>query len=234
MTQVPDDFLPMRKTKLWKKTVKKDEGYKPLTPNFCPLVHPDTEKKCGNFMRSWDIMFYDQDKGQEINGEFHKGSITDEFGGLPGNEGTPGFLGTLKKNRGLAFIQRSGSYGLAFWLGCRGLRDANGSVSYAKKQKKHSNMLEIGGGQQWLTGTAHYSSSAFYTGEDLESLNKQLNSHKTYKGYVFDKLTLLFFQCLTQKHIQCIFLSQYYNFVKHMDLPFHNLEFLTIDFLHLF
>ena len=60
MTQVPDDFLPMRKTKLWKKTVKKDEGYKPLTPNFCPLVDPETEKKCGNFMRSWDIMFYDQ------------------------------------------------------------------------------------------------------------------------------------------------------------------------------
>ena len=60
MTQVPDDFLPMRKTKLWKKTVKKDENYKPLTPNFCPLIDPDTEKKCGNFMRSWDIMFYDQ------------------------------------------------------------------------------------------------------------------------------------------------------------------------------
>jgi type IV pilus assembly protein PilA len=116
-----------------------------------------------------DLMFYDQYKGQEINGQFYKGNITDEFGGLPGAEGTPGFLGTLKKNRGLAFIQRSGSTGLAFWLGCRGLHDANGSVSYAKKQTKHSNMLEIGGGQQWLTGTAHYSSSAFYTGEDLES-----------------------------------------------------------------
>ena len=115
-----------------------------------------------------DIMFYDQDKGQEIGGEFYKGNITDEFGGLPGAEGTPGFLGSLMKQRGLGYIQRS-STGLAFWLGCRGLSDANGSVFRAIKQKKHSNMLEIGGGQQWLTGSRHYSTGAFYTGADLES-----------------------------------------------------------------
>jgi hypothetical protein len=60
MTQVPNDFLPTRKTKLWKKTVKKDKDYKPLTPNFCSVKDPETGKKCGNFMRSWDIMFYDQ------------------------------------------------------------------------------------------------------------------------------------------------------------------------------
>ena len=56
MTQVPDDFLPMRKTKLWKKTVKKDESYKPLTPNFCPVIDPETEKKCGNFRLFLDSM----------------------------------------------------------------------------------------------------------------------------------------------------------------------------------
>jgi len=60
MTQVPNDFLPTRKTKLWKKTVKKDKDYKPLTPNFCSVKDPETGKKCGKFMRSWDIMFYDQ------------------------------------------------------------------------------------------------------------------------------------------------------------------------------
>ena len=60
MTQVPDDFLPTRKTKLWKKTVKKDDDYKPLTPNFCPCKDEETGKKCGKFMRHWDIMFYDQ------------------------------------------------------------------------------------------------------------------------------------------------------------------------------
>ena len=60
MTQVPDDFLPTRKTKLWKKTVKKDDDYKPLTPNFCPCKDEETGKKRGKFMRHWDIMFYDQ------------------------------------------------------------------------------------------------------------------------------------------------------------------------------
>ena len=60
MTEVPNDFLPTKKVKLWKKTVKKSDDYKPLTPNFCPCVSPDTNKKCGNFMRNWDIMFYDQ------------------------------------------------------------------------------------------------------------------------------------------------------------------------------
>ena len=60
MTEVPNDFLPTRKTKLWKKTVKKDKDYKPLTHNFCSVKDPETGKKCGKFMRSWDIMFYDQ------------------------------------------------------------------------------------------------------------------------------------------------------------------------------
>jgi hypothetical protein len=53
-------FLPTKSTKLWKKKNVKSKDWKPLTPNFCPCVDPETEKKCGNFMRSWDIMFYDQ------------------------------------------------------------------------------------------------------------------------------------------------------------------------------
>jgi len=39
--------------------VKKDESWKPLTPNFCPYVDPETDKKCGKFMHRWDVMFYD-------------------------------------------------------------------------------------------------------------------------------------------------------------------------------
>ena len=53
--------LPTRSTKLWKKSVKKKEDYKPLTPHFCPnIVYKETNKKCGRFMRNWDIMFYDK------------------------------------------------------------------------------------------------------------------------------------------------------------------------------
>lgn len=53
--------LPTRSTKLWKKTVKKKDDYKPLTPHFCPNIIDEAEnKKCGRFMRSWDIMFYDK------------------------------------------------------------------------------------------------------------------------------------------------------------------------------
>lgn len=53
--------LPTRSTKLWKKSVKKESDYKPLTPHFCPnIVDKETNKKCGRFMRNWDIMFYDK------------------------------------------------------------------------------------------------------------------------------------------------------------------------------
>ena len=50
--------LPTRSTKLWKKSVKKEEDYKPLTPHFCPnIIDKATKKKCGRFMRNWDINF---------------------------------------------------------------------------------------------------------------------------------------------------------------------------------
>tara|TARA_R100000773_G_C4203417_1_gene105079 strand:- start:231 stop:488 length:258 start_codon:yes stop_codon:yes gene_type:complete len=53
--------LPTRSTKLWKKSVKKEEDYKPLTPHFCPnIIDEEEKKKCGRFMRNWDIMFYDK------------------------------------------------------------------------------------------------------------------------------------------------------------------------------
>ena len=62
MTEVPNDFLPVKKTKLLHKkdNIKKDKDWKPLSPNFCPVVDPETEEKCGKFMRSWDLHFYDQ------------------------------------------------------------------------------------------------------------------------------------------------------------------------------
>tara|TARA_B100000749_G_C18343431_1_gene430073 strand:+ start:676 stop:960 length:285 start_codon:yes stop_codon:yes gene_type:complete len=62
MTQVPDDFLPIKKTKMWqsKENLKKDKDWKPLLPHFCPALDPETEKKCGKFMGHWDIYFYQQ------------------------------------------------------------------------------------------------------------------------------------------------------------------------------
>ena len=50
MSEDPQNILPTKKTKLWKNNVKKDESWKPLTPNFCPYVDPETDKKCGKFM----------------------------------------------------------------------------------------------------------------------------------------------------------------------------------------
>jgi len=59
MSEDPQNILPTKKTKLWKNNVKKDESWKPLTPNFCPYVDPETDNKCGKFMHRWDVMFYD-------------------------------------------------------------------------------------------------------------------------------------------------------------------------------
>jgi type IV pilus assembly protein PilA len=120
-----------------------------------------------------DIMFYDQQEGQEINGEFYKGNITDKFGGPYGNHGTPGFLKTKMEDRGLGYIQRGGGGEFTFWQGCRGVYGTNnspqGSVFRANKQKRNSNM-EIAGGQMWLSQNYNYSTyGEFYKKADLES-----------------------------------------------------------------
>ena len=63
MTEVPDDFpLPTKKVRRWKTTkgTKVSKDWKPLVPAFCTLVHPDTGKRCGNYMRNWDEMFYEK------------------------------------------------------------------------------------------------------------------------------------------------------------------------------
>ena len=63
MTEVPDDFpLPTKKVKRWKitKGTKVSKDWKPMVPTFCTVIHPDTGKRCGNFMRNWDEMFYEQ------------------------------------------------------------------------------------------------------------------------------------------------------------------------------
>ena len=54
--------LPTKTTKKWKVTskTKRDDERRPLHPMFCPCKNPDTGKKCGNMMRNWDQMFYDQ------------------------------------------------------------------------------------------------------------------------------------------------------------------------------
>ncbi len=118
-------------------------------------------------------MFYDQQEGQEINGEFYKGNITDKFGGPYGNHGTPGFLKTKMEDRGLGYIQRGGGGEFTFWQGCRGVYGTNnspqGSVFRANKQKRNSNM-EIAGGQMWLSQNYNYSTyGEFYKKADLES-----------------------------------------------------------------
>ena len=62
MTEVPSDFLPTKKVKLWQtnKSTKKDKKYSPRIPTFCTVVNPETNKKCNKFMRNWDEMFYNQ------------------------------------------------------------------------------------------------------------------------------------------------------------------------------
>lgn len=30
----------------------------PMHPNFCPVIHEDTGKKCNKFMGTWDLDFY--------------------------------------------------------------------------------------------------------------------------------------------------------------------------------
>ena len=62
MTDVPSDFLPTKQVKLWQtnKSTKKDESYSPRIPTFCTVVDPETNKRCGKFMRNWDEMFYNK------------------------------------------------------------------------------------------------------------------------------------------------------------------------------
>ena len=62
MTEVPSDFLPTKQVKLWKTkdNTKVSKDWSPRTPAFCPVVKPETGEKCSNFMRNWDIMFYEK------------------------------------------------------------------------------------------------------------------------------------------------------------------------------
>ena len=63
MTEVPDDFpLPTKKVRRWKTTkgTKVSKDWKPLVPAFCTVIHPDSGKRCSNYMRNWDEMFYEQ------------------------------------------------------------------------------------------------------------------------------------------------------------------------------
>ena len=62
MTEVPSDFLPTKQVKLWKTkdNTKVSKDWNPRTPAFCPVVKPETVKKCCNFMRNLDIMFYEK------------------------------------------------------------------------------------------------------------------------------------------------------------------------------
>lgn len=41
----------------WSK-IKRESA--PINPNFCPVVHEDTNEKCNKYMGSWDLQFYHQ------------------------------------------------------------------------------------------------------------------------------------------------------------------------------
>ena len=43
-----------------KPSLKKAEDWTPRIPMFCPCRDPDTDKRCGNVMRNWDEMFFEQ------------------------------------------------------------------------------------------------------------------------------------------------------------------------------
>ena len=53
--------LPTKQVKKWKvdNNTKVREEKRQLFPNFCPHIRNDTDKKCGNFMRTWDQMYYE-------------------------------------------------------------------------------------------------------------------------------------------------------------------------------
>ena len=53
--------LPTKTTKKWKvdENTKVKEERRVLFPNFCPHIRSDTNKKCGNYMKNWDQVFYD-------------------------------------------------------------------------------------------------------------------------------------------------------------------------------
>ena len=62
MSEVPSDFLPTKQVKLWmtSKSTKVGENYSPRIPTFCTVIDPETNKRCGKFMRNWDEMFYEK------------------------------------------------------------------------------------------------------------------------------------------------------------------------------
>lgn len=53
--------LPTKEVKKWKvdDSTKVREEKRQLFPSFCPHIRNDTNKKCGNFMRNWDQMYYE-------------------------------------------------------------------------------------------------------------------------------------------------------------------------------
>lgn len=59
--------LPVKQVKRWKKnsaTIVSEEDLKtrrkPVNPAFCDCKDPETGEKCGNYLHSYDTMFYNQ------------------------------------------------------------------------------------------------------------------------------------------------------------------------------
>jgi|10_taG_2_1085330.scaffolds.fasta_scaffold01827_10 hypothetical protein len=52
--------LPTRQYKKVTVTHGTKKTSKPLNPTFCPIIHEDAEKKCGNMLTGYDGLFFNQ------------------------------------------------------------------------------------------------------------------------------------------------------------------------------
>jgi hypothetical protein len=62
MSKDPDFPLPRKVVKRVKSTEsrRKRDDWKPLNPNFCDHIIPESGKKCGRFLNEWNTLFYRQ------------------------------------------------------------------------------------------------------------------------------------------------------------------------------
>lgn len=57
------DILPTKRVKKWNTDnprLKVSKDYKPTNPFFCPVIHEDTGKRCGNILEGWNALFYEK------------------------------------------------------------------------------------------------------------------------------------------------------------------------------
>ncbi len=160
-----------------------------------------------------DLMFYDEEKGIEIGGEFYKGYNHEKFNSNynSGMANSPGFLLRKMRERGLASLIRGGlGYELPYWKGCRGIYGSNSrppSASFFREnyEKRNSNVDELSGGRQWITSNGQLQKD-FFKAADLESA----------KYLAYRSRAALSQECLNQQN-ECLATKQSWRFGSRTD-----------------